>query len=112
MVVPRSSIAVRSNAQESPRRHSGKPPYYFLMTIEQLRKAINPGAFRAFTIRLADGQAFHVDHPEWVYVAPKAERTFVVADKVGTYSVLDPLLVTTLEFSKTGKPRQSRRKSA
>ena len=82
------------------------------MTIEQLRKAINPGTFRAFTIRLADGQAFHVDHPEWVYIAPKAERTFVVADKDGTYAVLDLLLVTTLEFGKNGKPREHRRKSA
>lgn len=82
------------------------------MTIEQLRKAISPANFQPFTIRLADGQAFHVDHPEWVLIAPKAERTFVVADKDGTYSVLDLLLVTTLEFGKNGKSREPRRKSA
>ncbi len=73
------------------------------MTIEQLKKTIQPNTFGPFTIRLTDGQAFHIKHPEWVLIAPKAERTFVVAEPDGTYSVLDLLLVTTLEFGKNGK---------
>jgi hypothetical protein len=73
------------------------------MTIEQLKKALVPGTFKPFSIRLTDGQSFHISHPEWIYIAPKAERTLVVADKDGTYSVIDLLLVTTLEFGKNGK---------
>lgn len=82
------------------------------MTIEQLRKAIRPQTFQPFSIHLADGQVFAIAHPEWVYIAPTAERTFVVADKDGTYSVLDLLLVTTLEFGSNGHGKHGRRKSA
>jgi hypothetical protein len=83
------------------------------MTIDQLRKAIHPGTFNPFTIHLADGTKMRVDHPEWVYVAPRAERTFVLADKDGSYSVIDLLLVTRLEFSTAASERRGRaRRSA
>jgi hypothetical protein len=82
------------------------------MTIEQLRKALQPNTFTPFTIRLTDGQAFEIKHPEWVLIAPRAERTFVVADRDGTYSVIDLLLVTTLEFGKNGKSGGGRRSAA
>ena len=84
------------------------------MTIQQLKKALAPNTFQPFTIRLTDGQAFRVTYPEWVYIAPSAERTFVMADKDGTYSVVDLLLVTTLEFGKNGhgKSRATKRRAA
>lgn len=77
------------------------------MTIEQLRKAIQPNTFQPFTIRLTDGQAFHVTHPEWIWIPPKAERTFIMADKDGSSSIIDLLLVTSLEFGKNGNGKHN-----
>lgn len=82
------------------------------MTIQQLKKALAPNTFKPFTIRLTDGQAFHVKHPEWVYIAPTAERTFIMADEDGSYFVIDLLLVTTLDFGKNGHKPRGRRDAA
>lgn len=68
------------------------------MTVEQLRAAREAVPFKPFTIRLADGQAIDVPHPEFLMVTPIASRTFVVATSAESYRVIDLLLVTSLDF--------------
>jgi hypothetical protein len=79
------------------------------MTIEQLRKAIQANPFRPFDILTGDGRRFHVPHPEFIAMSPKAERTFVVFGRAGEdYTVLDLLLVVGLDF----KTRNGQRRKA
>lgn len=68
------------------------------MTIDQLRKAVKAEPFKPFTISLTDGRHFHVRHPEMIAVLPEATRTFVVAGTGEDYSIVDLLLVTSIDF--------------
>jgi hypothetical protein len=84
------------------------------MTIEQLRAAREATPFKPFAIRLADGQAIDVPHPEFLLVTPIASRTFVVALSAESYRVIDLLLVTSLDFGvhrpRNGTARRRRRR--
>jgi hypothetical protein len=74
------------------------------MTIEQLRTAHLASPFRPFTIRVADGRSFFVRHPEFLSHSPSG-RTMIVHHDDDSYSVLDLLLVTELEFSSSSQRR-------
>ncbi len=86
---------------------SGEPLERQRMTVEQLRKAQQARPFQPFTVCLADGPQIRVPHPETLFVPPTAQRTFVVAESRDVYSVMDLLLVTSLDFgnSKAGRRR-------
>jgi len=75
------------------------------MTIEQLLTAHLASPFRPFTIRVADGRSFLVRHPEFLSHSPSGRTMIVHHDDRDddSYSVLDLLLVTELEFHGTTK---------
>lgn len=78
------------------------------MTVEQLRNAISANPFRPFDILTGDGRKFHVPHPEFIAMPPKAERTFVVFNKGEDYTILDLLSAVGLDFkSKNGTKRRA-----
>jgi hypothetical protein len=66
------------------------------MTTEALYKLHHARPFKPFIIRLGDGQALPVPHPEMLAYAPK-QRTAVVSLADGTFEIIDLLLVTGLE---------------
>lgn len=68
------------------------------MTIDKLRHVLETTPFRPFTILPADGRRYRVASREFITIAPKAERTFVVAHGDEQYTILDLLLVTGFEF--------------
>ncbi len=81
------------------------------MTIEQLRKAYRTQPFKPFTISLTDGRRFHVGHQEYLSIAPQAQRTFAVAAEGEEYSVVDLLLVTSLDYKNSrpnGRPKRKK----
>ena len=67
------------------------------MTAEQIRKAIVAQPFQPFTVKMADGQTFHVRHPDFVARSENG-RTFAVYDDDG-FSILDTLLASELRFT-------------
>jgi hypothetical protein len=68
------------------------------MTREKLKNAQRAAPFRPFTIRTADGSAFEVPHPDFLSISP-SDRTVIVHDKKGGFSILDMLLMTEIEFN-------------
>ncbi len=68
------------------------------MTIDQLRRAAKAEPFKPFTVSLADGRRFFVPHQEFVWVPPQASRTFNVAGEGDDQSIVDLLLVTSIDF--------------
>ena len=66
------------------------------MTTEELHKLHTARPFQAFRIRLGDGQALPVEHPEMLAYAPK-HRAATVYRKNGSFQIIDLLLVTGLE---------------
>ncbi|MDO8631145.1 MAG: hypothetical protein Q7R41_11695 [Phycisphaerales bacterium] len=69
------------------------------MTIDRLRKAVRAEPFKPFTISLTDGRRLYVRHPEFILVPPEASRTFVIAESGEDYSIIDLLLVTSIDFA-------------
>lgn len=72
------------------------------MTIDQLRKAASARPFFPFTVSLGDGRKFRVGHPEKIMITPEATRTFIVAESGEDYSIIDLLLVTSIDYKQRG----------
>jgi hypothetical protein len=66
------------------------------MTTEQFRATLHQQPFRPFIIRIADGRAFEVAHPDFV-AQSHSGRTVIVIQPDDSYSVLDLLLMSELE---------------
>ena len=66
------------------------------MTSEQLKSTLSQQPFRPFTIRMVDGRAFSVSHPDWVIVSPTG-RTAILFEPDDSYSVVDLMLMNELE---------------
>lgn len=71
------------------------------MTTDQFRGVLHQQPFRPFSIRMADGRAIHVPHPDFVAHSPSG-RTVVVVQSDDSYSALDLLLMTELQVSPAG----------
>jgi len=70
------------------------------MRIESLRERVRSEPFTPFTINLADGRQFRIDHPEFIAVAPMGPRVAVVFDSRGNgYEIIDVSLVTLLSVT-------------
>jgi hypothetical protein len=70
--------------------------YNACMTIERFRATLHQSPFRPFTIQMADGRTFDVDHRDFVAHSP-AGQAVIVFSKDENYSVLDLLLMTELQ---------------
>lgn len=78
------------------------------MDIHGLREALRREPFEPFTIRLADGRSESVKHPEFVALGP---RLVVVVREDNSWSVLEPLLIVSLDYSAApGKGRNGGRR--
>ena len=77
------------------------------MTTEALSKLHQTRPFQPFVLRLGDGQALPVDHPEMLAYAPKS-RTATVYLPDGSFEIVDLLLVTGLEVPKSRGVRRGR----
>jgi len=80
------------------------------MTIDQLRKTAKAEPFLPFTICLADGRRFCIRHPECILIPLEASRTFVVAESGEDYSIIDVLLVTSIDFGNGRGGRKKKRR--
>lgn len=73
------------------------------MNVELLVKRLR-GGFRPFVLRLADGRAFAVPHPEFIAVG---RRAVVVVDKTGDPVYIAPLHIVSVDekyAKKNGRP--------
>jgi hypothetical protein len=81
------------------------------VTIEQFRNTQKAQPFVPFTIRLADGRKYDVDHPDWVASHPQGRTVFVFKPgENGDFEIIDLLLVVGLEVHKSrqnGRKRKS-----
>ncbi|GMU83474.1 MAG: hypothetical protein AMXMBFR47_33440 [Planctomycetota bacterium] len=82
------------------------------MTIEKLKRALESRPFRPFRVNLADGRSIPIRSPEFAFVPPKAERTFWIwGNREDDYTIVDLLLVTSLDFGNGAGHGTPRRKT-
>ncbi len=79
------------------------------MTIDQLRKAYTSEPFIPLEIYLADGRVLPVPHRDFLYLAPQAERTFIVSDDEGIMETVYLLLVVSFKPMKSANTRGRRK---
>lgn len=72
------------------------------MTIEQLRATQRAQPFVPFTVHLADGRSYLIDHPDFIASHPQG-RTIIVfkPGEGGDFEIIDLLLVIGLEVHKS-----------
>jgi hypothetical protein len=74
------------------------------MTTERFQAVLHQVPFAPFTIRMADGRAIEVPHPDFVAHSPTG-RTVIVIHPNETHSVLDLLLMSEIEVrAANGRP--------
>ena len=76
----------------------------FIMKIEQLRNTHQARPFIPFTICMADGNIFRIEHPEFLSFFPSG-RSITVYQEDDSHSILDVALITEL---KVDPPQQTR----
>jgi hypothetical protein len=74
------------------------------MDLNGVREALHKQPFERFAIRLADGRALAVPHPDFVALTPR--RVIVVAED-GSWSVVEPLLIVSLDYDKPVPAQQA-----
>ncbi len=79
------------------------------MTIEQLRKVHQAQPFRAFRMKLADGNELNVSHPELLSYSASG-RTVIVVTADDSFEVVDLLLVASIEVGDGQTTRRRKRK--
>lgn len=72
------------------------------MDIQGIREAVRREPFEPFAMRLADGRSLPVPHPEFVAAHPR--RVIVIAED-GSWSVIEPLLIVSLDYDGAGPPQ-------
>ena len=65
------------------------------MNLSVLRDALRTHPFRPFVIRVADGRAFPVPHPELVAASPR--QVVHISPEDEALSILDPLMIVSLD---------------
>ena len=80
------------------------------VTIEQLRSTQMAHPFEPFTLHLADGRKYTINHPDFISSHPQG-RTIIVykPGENGDLEILDLLLVVGIEIHKSRRARRRRR---
>jgi len=69
------------------------------MDIQGIREALRREPFEPFALRLADGRSLPVRHSEFMAVHPR--RVIVIAEDA-SWSVVEPLMVLSLDYDGKG----------
>jgi hypothetical protein len=71
------------------------------MDLRVVREALRKEPFDPFVIRLADGRALTINHPEFVAIG---KRRLVVIEPDDSWSILEPLMIVSLDEMKKDSP--------
>jgi hypothetical protein len=70
------------------------------MDIAGIREALHKVPFEPFSLRLADGRSLRVPHQDFVALHP---RRIIVVNEDASWSVIEPLLIVSIDFDATHK---------
>jgi hypothetical protein len=65
------------------------------MNVEVIRQCVRAEPFKAFALRLADGRAFPVPHPDFIAVSRR--QVIHISPEDDSLTRLDPLLIVSVD---------------
>jgi hypothetical protein len=77
----------------------------------RVREFLKAMPFRPFIIKMADGSAHHVAHPEFVLASPETPQIIIEAPN-GDITYLSVLLITSVEHAPASNARAKKGHSA
>lgn len=78
------------------------------MDLQGIREALHRQPFKPFEIRLADGRGISIRHPDFVAVG---KHRIIVVEPDDSWSVIEPLLIVSLDYDGKRRSRTSRGKA-
>ena len=69
------------------------------MDVAGIREAITRQPFLPFELRLADGRSLPVRHPDFIMISPNNRRVIVFTPPDDAMSIVEPLLVVSIEHA-------------
>ena len=77
-----------------------------IMEVEVLREAVRRQPFKPFTVRLSDGRALPVRHPEFLAVG---QSLIILINENDTWSEIDPFLIVSLDYNPPTQKKPGKR---
>jgi hypothetical protein len=71
------------------------------MNVTTLRETKSQQPFKPFTVTFVDGRRFEIPHPDFLSLNPTG-RSAVIFGKDGAWSIVEPLLVLSLDYVAPG----------
>jgi hypothetical protein len=68
------------------------------MDVKTLRAAKNEQPFKPFVVTFVDGRRFDIPHSDFLSINPNG-RSAVVYKADGSYSVVEPLLIQSIDYN-------------
>lgn len=60
-----------------------------MMTLPKLRDHLEATPFKPFSVRMVSGKRLPVEHPEYVWIPPKSDGSFLLSETTGRMHHLD-----------------------
>lgn len=80
------------------------------MRADELKRIHQLRPFQPFTLRVADGREYHVDHPEFLAFSVTG-RTMVVSTPDDFYEIIDTMMVTSIHVgNRTDRRRRGKKR--
>jgi hypothetical protein len=76
------------------------------MNLDGIRKALGTRPFAPFALGLADGRSLDVPHPDFVSIGA---RLVVVVAPDNSWSIIEPLLIVSIDYSSPSSGSRSAR---
>jgi len=73
------------------------------MELKQIKDTLRSEPFRPFTMRLVDGRAYHVPHPEFLFIPPNMRHTVLFANPdTDAVTIVDAVMIASVTFGEDG----------
>ncbi len=72
------------------------------MKIQELQELWKGQPFTPFTIHVADGRAFPVPHPDFLFLAGGGRKLIINSTADDSFNIVDPVFVTSVEVPASG----------
>ena len=65
---------------------------------DRIRELMHQTPFRPFTLHLADGREFRIDHPDYIFASPQLGLEILVSTEEGRIHYISAMQITSIDL--------------